>query len=122
VLSYATGVTICGDNDSFGSVNARHGSLRFIRPFILLGLAFVGGVVIYDLKRRNVCSLSGLRTYRRNLVAMLGSMFVTYFVLYWVIEFLFITKIYPTAPPPPNDTLWAWDQVLYRILHSLGLL
>jgi DMSO/TMAO reductase YedYZ heme-binding membrane subunit len=90
--------------------------------FILLGLAFLGALATYDLKRRNACNLNGLRTYRKNLIAMLGSMFVVYFLLYWVIEFLFITNIYTAAPPPPNDTLWPWDQVLYRFLHFLKVL
>ncbi len=94
----------------------------FDPAFILLGLAFMAGIVAYDLKRKNACNVTGLKSYKKNIVAMLGSMFVAYSLLYWVIEFLFITKIYTVVRPPPNDTLWFWDQVLYDFLHALHLL
>lgn len=94
----------------------------FDPAFILLGLAFIAGVVVYDLRRKNACNFAGLKSYKKNVAAILGSMFVTYALLYWAIEFLFITRIYTSAPPPPNDTLWAWDQVLYNFLHALHLL
>ncbi len=94
----------------------------FDPAFILLGLAFIAGIVVYDLKRKKACNFAGLKSYKKNIVAILGSTFVTYFLLYWVIEFLFITRIYTVAPPPPNDTLWFWDQVLYNFLHALHLL
>lgn len=90
--------------------------------FIMAGVAFIAAAVFYDLRRKNACSLSGVKSQKKMILAMAGSMFVVYLVSFYIIEVLFVKYIFPYAPPPPSAGLWVWDRILYDLLKFFGLL
>jgi hypothetical protein len=56
--------------------------------FRLAGLAVLGALVWWSLRRRSMCSLDGVRTARRRIAAALGIAVATYGVLYAVTTWL----------------------------------
>jgi len=56
--------------------------------FRLAGLLVLSGLVYLSLRRRNQCSLAGVRSLRRRLLAVLGIAVGTYAVLYAVTTWL----------------------------------
>lgn len=56
--------------------------------FRLAGLLVLAGLVYWSLRRRNQCSLAGVRSLRKRLLAVLGIAVGTYAVLYAVTTWL----------------------------------
>lgn len=56
--------------------------------FRLAGLVVLAGLVYWSLRRRNQCSLAGVRSLRKRLLAVLGIAVGTYAVLYAVTTWL----------------------------------
>ena len=56
--------------------------------FRLAGLVVLAGLVYRSLRRRNQCSLAGVRSLRKSLFAVLGVAVGTYVVLYAVTTWL----------------------------------
>lgn len=60
----------------------------FAWSFRLAGLLVLAGLVYWSLRRRNQCSLAGIRSIRKRLLAVLGIAVGTYALLYAVTTWL----------------------------------
>ncbi len=56
--------------------------------FRLAGLAVLGGLVFWSLRRRNQCSLAGVRAVRGRLIVLVSIAVATYVVLYGLTTWL----------------------------------